>query len=103
MNKETLEKANEVLAQLQCAEKVLRDIREALYRYTTIDDTTSKPFTFIQKAELVVQEKENYGCGYTEHEAHYSLNRELTKILARVIVDYLEKRTDELKKEFENL
>lgn len=100
MNKETLKKANNVLAQLERAEKVLSDMRTALFNYTTLDSYTSKPLISIKHAELVVQE-----CSSISgmDDAHYQLNSELTKILARVIVDYLEKRTDELKKEFENL
>lgn len=103
MNKETLKKANKVLASLECAEEILNDMRESLYRYTTIDEDTSKPFISIRKAELVVQERSNYLTGSTESEERYLLNEELTIIIARVIVDYLEKRTNELRKEFENL
>ena len=101
MNKETLKKANNVLAKLECAEKVLSDMRTALFNYTTIDSDTSKPFISIMQAELAVQERNNYGSGCCD--AHFPLNSELTIILARVIVDYLEKHTNELKKEFENL
>lgn len=103
MNKETLKKANKVLAQLESAEKGLSVMRDALYRYTTIDENTSKPLTSIQKAELVVLEGSKILESFSEGEERYLLNKELTIIIARVIVDYLEKRTDELRKEFDNL
>lgn len=104
MNKETLDKANKVLASLECAKDVLGKIRQSLSLYTTPCEYNNRiPSCSILKAELVVEERDNYQEGSTQHEAHYTLNKELTIIVAGIIVDYLEKRTEELEKEFENL